>query len=406
MFTVEIIQKNASTESKDELIKNCQQFLHKYEGISPGKVLSDFNDFDYLTNNVLSIILDEKIKISDIESGCHNLRWVVYRLDGFGPQEDVLQDSDEVLTLSTNWILPSADLHCLWENLIYENEIKQNLLKFAETTLLFSANKIDQNIISSNRMVLLHGPPGTGKTSLCRAFAHKVAARLRDRYTNAQLIEINSHSLFSKWFSESGKLVTKMFAHIRDVSEDVNSLVFVLIDEVESLAHARTQALSGTEPSDSIRVVNAVLTQIDQMCKYNNVFILTTSNMTEAIDLAFVNRADIKQFIALPSAHAIYQVYYTCLQELLRVGIISPRDVILPHTALLLVETHPNTDSAVLLEISHLSVGLSGRTLRKIPFLAQALFLNKNKSSLREFLEAMRLAVLKHIEDTNSIESK
>lgn len=48
---------------KDVLIKNCQQFLHKYEGISPGKVISDFNDFDYLTKNVLSIILDEKIKI-------------------------------------------------------------------------------------------------------------------------------------------------------------------------------------------------------------------------------------------------------------------------------------------------------------------------------------------------------
>jgi len=51
---------------------------------------------------------------------------------------------------------------------------------------------------------------GTGKTSLCKALAQKMAIRLSDRYDYGQLVEINSHSLFSKWFSESGKLVQKM----------------------------------------------------------------------------------------------------------------------------------------------------------------------------------------------------
>jgi len=53
---------------------------------------------------------------------------------------------------------------------------------------------------------------GTGKTSLCKALAQKVSIRLSDRFDYAQLVEINSHSLFSKWFSESGKLVQKMYA--------------------------------------------------------------------------------------------------------------------------------------------------------------------------------------------------
>ena len=48
--------------------------------------------------------------------------------------------------------------------------------------------------------------------------------------------------------------------------------------------------MMGSEPSDAIRVVNALLTQIDQIKRFPNVIILTTSNVTGAIDLAFVDR--------------------------------------------------------------------------------------------------------------------
>ena len=51
------------------------------------------------------------------------------------------------------------------------------------------------------------GPPGTGKTSLCIALAQKLSIVLQDRYNYIQLVEINSHSLFSKWFSEVDHLL-------------------------------------------------------------------------------------------------------------------------------------------------------------------------------------------------------
>ena len=44
-----------------------------------------------------------------------------------------------------------------------------------------------------------------------------------------------------------------------------NCLLFLLVDEVESLTAARSAAATGSEPSDAIRVVNAVLTAIDAL---------------------------------------------------------------------------------------------------------------------------------------------
>lgn len=42
-------------------------------------------------------------------------------------------------------------------------------------------------------------------------------------------------------------------------------------------------------------------------------------------DAAFVDRADIKQYIGLPSTHARYMILSSCIKELLRVGLVTPK---------------------------------------------------------------------------------
>lgn len=59
--------------------------------------------------------------------------------------------------------------------------IKQKLLQYASTALHFGQQGVDSNLISFNRTVLLHGPPGTGKTSLCKAIAQKLAVKFSSR---------------------------------------------------------------------------------------------------------------------------------------------------------------------------------------------------------------------------------
>jgi SpoVK/Ycf46/Vps4 family AAA+-type ATPase len=188
--------------------------------------------------------------------------------------------------------------------LLFDASVKQRLLSYARSALAFSASTVDPHLVSCHRLLLLHGPPGTGKTSLCRALAHKLLARSAGRYAHGSLLELNAHSLFSKWFSESGKLVGAVFGKVRELLDDADAFVAVLLDEVESLAASRAAALNGSEPSDAVRVVNAVLTQLDSLKGYANALVLATSNITAALDAAFADRADLSLYIGLPNDKA------------------------------------------------------------------------------------------------------
>ena len=42
-------------------------------------------------------------------------------------------------------------------------------------------------------------------------------------------MEIHANSLFSKWFSESGKMVMKLFQNIWDIVENEDAFVCILI---------------------------------------------------------------------------------------------------------------------------------------------------------------------------------
>lgn len=63
-------------------------------------------------------------------------------------------------------------------------------------------------------------------------------------------------------------MMKKLFEYV----ENKDSLCFVIIDEVESLTAMRQAALSGNEPSDAIRVVNSLLTQLDKVNSCHWVF--------------------------------------------------------------------------------------------------------------------------------------
>lgn len=324
-------------------------------------------------------------------------------VDEFSAADPNADEGDETTAASVSE-LPNRSLDGVWDSLVYEDDIKPKLLNYIYTTLLFSDANVNFNLVSWNRVVLLHGPPGTGKTSLCKALAQKLAIRLAHRYTHGKLVEINSHSLFSKWFSESGKLVQRLFSMITEMVEDDDAFVVVLIDEVESLTAARSAAASGGEPTDSIRVVNALLTQLDKLKHRKNVLIMTTSNMTDSIDGAFIDRADLKQYVGLPPPQAIYWILESCLKELVRVGLVAPvelpsfQQAVIEHVNIheegMVPESAASRAGFQLLDLAYKCRGLSGRSLRRLPVLAHAHHIGMAQAPIdcEVWLEAMKKA--------------
>ncbi|KAH7549829.1 hypothetical protein JRO89_XS13G0088000 [Xanthoceras sorbifolium] len=399
LVSVEVCLKPSSTARTDDVKLAVERSLSYVDGPIPVPI-----DDPFLVENVLRICVcdtDEWVENHDIL-----LFWQVkpvvhvFQLSEEGPCEEVSADGQP--SSFNEWILPAKEFDGMWESLIYESGLKQRLLRYAASALLFTEKGVNPFLVSWNRIVLLHGPPGTGKTSLCKALAQKLSVRFSSRYPQSQLIEVNAHSLFSKWFSESGKLVAKLFQKIQEMVEEENNLVFVLIDEVESLAAARKAALSGSEPSDSIRVVNALLTQMDKLKSSPNVIILTTSNITAAIDIAFVDRADIKAYVGPPTLQARYEILRSCLQELIRTRIISSfkdcDNLILPNFVTLREKlSKPEVEDAEaplplskqLFEAAEACEGLSGRSLRKLPFLAHAALANPFGCDPNKFLYTM-----------------
>ena len=410
---VEIVQKKKSNVDKKLIEKEVDQWLRREEHVPNGISLSHFSEdvsCKFLTDNIEYVrVCEDRTAATHLPSV--NTFYKCYKLVTLGPEtEEICQEGEEEIRAAQ---LPNSEYQGVWENLIYDTDIKRDLLKFVSTSLLLSDRGVDGGIVTCNRVVLLHGPPGTGKTSLCHALAQKLSIRLQDRFRSTHLVEINSHSLFSKWFSESGKLVQKMFTEIKRLMEDSRALICVLIDEVESLTAARKNAMSGSEPSDAIRVVNALLTQLDSIKNASNVLILTTSNITGAIDLAFVDRADIKQYVGHPSQAAVYQILHTCLQELMRKGVVvdTSGEPCLAYRQLMLAglqetEGGATRSSLQLWRVAGKCKGLSGRSIRKISFLALALFSSasdRGSVSLSEFLVSLDKAVDRQITDREEL---
>ncbi|KAI6172038.1 putative pachytene checkpoint protein 2 [Aphelenchoides besseyi] len=358
-------------EYKADLIKLVESvgFIPNWSSI-PVKCPKLSTVVDHLLVGSHSTNANEKVRA---HAGTEVLFYSARESEALAQEINLDDNRDESTVASLQWELPNLKFDHLFENLFYEDNIKTELLAFVSSVVNLSRMGVDTNVIDLNRLILLHGPPGTGKTTLCKGVAQRLAVRLQNTYKRTIFCEINSHSLFSKWFSESGKLVQKLFEQIADLASDPDWLVIVLVDEVESLVMGRNASTS--EPTDAVRAVNAVLTQIDQIRTFPNVFVMTTSNITGALDSAFLDRTDLARYVGNPTAAATIKILQRAIVEFSRLGII--------------IDGMESDVEQKLQDILPANIQVSGRLLKKIPVLTYAQ-LNKSTVTLDEFVSTLR----------------
>jgi transitional endoplasmic reticulum ATPase len=116
--------------------------------------------------------------------------------------------------------------------------------------------------------VLLHGPPGTGKTRLARAVANE---------SDAQFFLINGPEIMGSAYGESEGRLREVF---EEAAKNAPSIVF--IDEIDSIAPKRGQVSGEAEK----RVVAQLLTLMDGLEARANLVVIAATNRPEAIDEA------------------------------------------------------------------------------------------------------------------------
>ena len=273
--------------------------------------------------------------------------------------------------------LPDESLGMLWDSIVVAKSLKERLLSQAMLNFTLRGN-VDRSVLPLHGVILMVGPPGTGKTSLAKGLAHRTAVSFKSG--GFRLLEVEPHSLTSSAMGKTQRAVSELFS--QSIAEAASAgPTIVLLDEVETLAADRSKLSMDANPIDVHRATDAVLVQLDMLAeKYPNLLFLATSNFAAAVDSAFTSRCDLVVEVPLPDRDACAKILEECL---LGLGQTFPRLKALAH-------------GDGLARAAAESVGLDGRAIRKV--VANALAstpqtaMNPDTVTLAQLGEAARAA--------------
>lgn len=167
------------------------------------------------------------------------------------------------------------------------------------------------------RGVLLHGPPGTGKTMLAKAVASASSGPSQDQGERGSVFfNVSASTVVSKFRGDSEKLVRVLFSLARARAPSV-----VFMDEIDALMCERGGS-GGGEHEASRRMKTELLIQLDgldaregggDVSAGGGVFLLAATNTPWSLDPALLRRMEKRVFVGLPDLEARRAMLHTLL---------------------------------------------------------------------------------------------
>jgi transitional endoplasmic reticulum ATPase len=194
-----------------------------------------------------------------------------------------------------------GDHGATWDDVVLADETRQQLMDLVNA---FAKPDLARSLgIEPPPAILLHGPPGTGKTTIARALAGEIDASFYER---------SAAHLLSRWAGPPDERVAKLFATAR---ENRPSIVFV--DEIDGLLRERG---GDTRHRWEERVVSRFLRELDGLATDGGVLLVGATNRPDVVDPAVRERRMAPVEVALPDATGRLQL----LRRLLASARVAP----------------------------------------------------------------------------------
>jgi transitional endoplasmic reticulum ATPase len=169
-----------------------------------------------------------------------------------------------------------------WDEVGGLEEVKQRLKEAVEWPLK-TPEMFTRLGINPPKGILLHGPPGCGKTLLARAIATE---------SEANFISVRGPEIFSKWVGESEKAIREIFRRARMVAPSI-----IFFDEFDALVPLRGESVDSRVTE---RVVSQLLTEIDGLLSLQNVVVIAATNRPDLIDPAVLRPGRFDRRVYVP----------------------------------------------------------------------------------------------------------